>query len=187
MLLLLAVKFFIVITFASRSVSLCFDNRSEEDRENKFLTVAIEEAYKSVENGNGGPFGAVIVRNGEIVASSHNMVVSNTDPSAHAEIITIRQACRKLNQIQLSDCEIYTSCEPCPMCLCAIHFAKIKKLVYGAKAEAAVAVGFDSIIVDALNTRFYQKLNLEIKKAEGSVVVMAEQVFKKSKDKCTQP
>ncbi|XP_020210151.1 guanosine deaminase isoform X2 [Cajanus cajan] len=112
------------------------------------------------------------------------MVLRNTDPSAHAEITAIREACLKLNQVQLSDCEIYCSCEPCPMCLTAIHFSNIKKLVYGARAEAAVAVGFDSIIADALsNTGFYEKLNLEIKKADGSVAEMAEQVFENTKDK----
>ncbi|KAK7391910.1 hypothetical protein VNO78_20334 [Psophocarpus tetragonolobus] len=155
-----------------------------EDRENNFLKIAIQEAYKAVERGDGSPFGAVIVRNDEIVASCHNMVGRNTDPSAHAEISAIREACRKLNQIKLAECEIYASCEPCPMCLCTIHFANIKKLVYGAKAEAAVAVGFDNIIADALkDTDFYQKLNLEIKMAEGSVAVMAKQVFENTKDK----
>ncbi|XP_020210150.1 guanosine deaminase isoform X1 [Cajanus cajan] len=155
-----------------------------KDREDQFLITAIEEAYKAVEIGDGRPFGAVIVRNDEIVAICHNMVLRNTDPSAHAEITAIREACLKLNQVQLSDCEIYCSCEPCPMCLTAIHFSNIKKLVYGARAEAAVAVGFDSIIADALsNTGFYEKLNLEIKKADGSVAEMAEQVFENTKDK----
>ncbi|KAH1229764.1 Guanosine deaminase [Glycine soja] len=159
-----------------------------EDRENKFLTMAIEEAYKAVESGHGRPFGAVIVRNDEILSSCHNMVVRNADPTAHAEITAIREACRKLNQVELADSEIYASCEPCPMCLSAIHFSKIKKLVYGAKAEAAVAIGFESIIADALkDTGFYEKLNLEVKKAEGSVAVMAEQVFEKTKDKFIIP
>ncbi|CAJ1976213.1 unnamed protein product [Sphenostylis stenocarpa] len=164
------------------------NSNGTEDRENMFLTVAIEEAYKAVERGDGRPFGAVIVRNDEIVASCHNMVVRNTDPSAHAEIAAIREACRKLNRVQLADCEIYASCEPCPMCLGAIHFSKIKRLVYGAKAEAAVAIGFDNIIADALkDTGFYQKVNLEIKKAEGSVAIIAEQVFEKTKDKFVVP
>ncbi|TKY52146.1 Guanine deaminase [Spatholobus suberectus] len=161
---------------------------SNEDREDKFLTIAVEEAYKAVESGDGRPFGAVIVRNDEIVASCHNMVLRNTDPSAHAEITALREACRTLNQIQLADCEIYASCEPCPMCLSAIHFSKLKRLVYGAKAEAAVAIGFDNFIADALkDTGFYQKLNLEIKKADGSVAVMAEEVFEKTKDKFPLP
>ncbi|QCE07409.1 guanine deaminase [Vigna unguiculata] len=132
-----------------------------------FLTLAVEEAYKGVESGDGYPYGAVIVRNDEIVASCHNMVVRNTDPSAHAEITAIRQACRKLNQVELSECEIYASCEPCPMCFGAILFSKIKKVVYGASAEAAVAVGLESNIADALmDDNFYEKVNLEIKKAQ---------------------
>ncbi|XP_027935370.1 guanosine deaminase-like isoform X2 [Vigna unguiculata] len=161
---------------------------SNEDRENMFLTLAVEEAYKGVESGDGYPYGAVIVRNDEIVASCHNMVVRNTDPSAHAEITAIRQACRKLNQVELSECEIYASCEPCPMCFGAILFSKIKKVVYGASAEAAVAVGLESNIADALmDDNFYEKVNLEIKKAQGSIAVIAEQVFENTKDKFVLP
>ncbi|XP_027935371.1 guanosine deaminase-like isoform X3 [Vigna unguiculata] len=153
-----------------------------------FLTLAVEEAYKGVESGDGYPYGAVIVRNDEIVASCHNMVVRNTDPSAHAEITAIRQACRKLNQVELSECEIYASCEPCPMCFGAILFSKIKKVVYGASAEAAVAVGLESNIADALmDDNFYEKVNLEIKKAQGSIAVIAEQVFENTKDKFVLP
>ncbi|RDY04756.1 guaD, partial [Mucuna pruriens] len=188
------------ISFLLSTTSNCLDTIMEnaasanEDREEKFLTIAIEEAYKAVERGDGRPFGAVIVRNDEIVASCHNMVVRNTDPSAHAEITAIREACLKLNRTKLADCEIYASCEPCPMCVSAIHFSKIKyswmvltwkqRLVYGAKAEAAVAIGFDNFIADALkDTGFYEKINLEIKKADGSVAVLAEQVFEKTKAK----
>ncbi|KAK7356003.1 hypothetical protein VNO80_15268 [Phaseolus coccineus] len=149
---------------------------SNEDIENMFLTMAVEEAYKAVESGDGYPFGAVNVRNDEIVASCHNMVARNTDPSAHAESTAIREACRKLNQVQLDDCEIYASCEPCPVCLGAILFSKIKRVVYGAKAEVAVAIGFDNNIADEVKDTdfFYEKVNLEIKKAEGSVAVIAE-------------
>uniref|UniRef100_A0A5B7C175 CMP/dCMP-type deaminase domain-containing protein n=1 Tax=Davidia involucrata TaxID=16924 RepID=A0A5B7C175_DAVIN len=97
-----------------------------QDRDHKFLTRAVEEAYKGVECGDGGPFGAVVVHNDEVVVSCHNMVLKNTDPTAHAEVIAIREACKKLNQIELSDCEIYASCEPCPMCFGAIHLSRIK-------------------------------------------------------------
>ncbi|KOM55068.1 hypothetical protein LR48_Vigan10g096000 [Vigna angularis] len=159
-----------------------------EDRENMFLTLAVEEAYKAVETGDGYPYGAVIVRNDEIVASCHNMVGRNTDPTAHAEITAIREACRKLNQVELADCEIYASCEPCPMCYGAILFSKFKKVVYGARAEAAVAVGLESNVADALqDSSFYEKVNMEIKKAEGSVAVIAEQVFENTKDKIVMP
>ncbi|XP_022719199.1 uncharacterized protein LOC111277208 isoform X2 [Durio zibethinus] len=157
-----------------------------QDRDHKFLTQAIDEAYKGVECKDGRPFGAVVVRNDEVVVSCHNMVLRNTDPTAHAEVTAIREACKKLNQIDLSDCEIYASCEPCPMCFGAIHLSRIKKLVYGAKAEAAVAIGFDDFIADGLRgTGFYQKAHLEIKKADGSDAVIAEQVFEKTKEKFT--
>ncbi|XP_047157638.1 guanosine deaminase-like [Vigna umbellata] len=161
---------------------------SSEDRENKFLTIAIEEAYKAVESGDGRPFGAVIVRDDEIVASCHNMVLRNTDPSAHAEITAIREACRKLNQVELADCEIYASCEPCPMCYGAILFSKFKRVVYAARAEVAVALGVGSNSADAMkHSSFYEKVNLEIKKAEGSVAVIAEQVFENTKHKFVTP
>ncbi|XP_057791143.1 guanosine deaminase-like [Salvia miltiorrhiza] len=94
------------------------------------------------------------------------------------------QACKKLNRIELSDCEIYASCEPCPMCFGAIHLSRIKRLVYGAKAEAAIAIGFDDFIADALRgTGFYQKAHLEIKRADGNGAMIAEQVFEKTKEK----
>ncbi|MED6111233.1 hypothetical protein PIB30_050685 [Stylosanthes scabra] len=112
------------------------------------------------------------------------MVLRNTDPTAHAEINAIREACQKLNQIYLDDCEIYASCEPCPMCFGAIHLSKIKRLVYGVKAEAAVAIGFNPFIADVLRvTGCYQKSKLEIKKADGAGAFLAEQVFEKTKGK----
>ncbi|KAF1894202.1 hypothetical protein Lal_00004126 [Lupinus albus] len=142
-----------------------------QDRDDKFLMKAIEEAYRGVECGDGHPFGAVVVRNDGVVVSCHNMVLRNKDPTAHAEITAIREvkACQKLNQIDLSDCEIYASCEPCSMCLGAIHFSRIKRLVYGAKAESAIVAGFS------------HKPHLEIKKSEDKIAMLAEQVFEKYK------
>ncbi|CAH1439766.1 unnamed protein product [Lactuca virosa] len=168
------------------SVASAFSGHQQavQDRDHKFLTKAVEEAYKGVDNGDGGPFGAVVVCKDEIVVSCHNMVLKHTDPTAHAEVTAIREACKKLNQIELSDCEIYASCEPCPMCFGAIHLSRIKRLVYGAKAEAAIAIGFDDFIADALRgTGFYQKAHLEIKKADGNGAVIAEQVFENTKAK----
>ncbi|KAI5676361.1 hypothetical protein M9H77_07311 [Catharanthus roseus] len=168
------------------SVASSFAGHQEavQDRDHKFLSKAVAEAYKGVECGDGGPFGAVIVRNDEIVVSSHNMVWKCTDPTAHAEVTAIREACKKLNKIELSDCEIYASCEPCPMCFGAIHLSRIKRLVYGCKAEAAIAIGFDDFIADALRgTSFYQKAQLEIKRADGSASQIAEQVFENTKAK----
>ncbi|OAY62575.1 Guanine deaminase [Ananas comosus] len=154
------------------------------DRDHKFLSQAVGEAYHGVDCGDGGPFGAVVVRNDEIVVSCHNLVLKNTDPTAHAEVTAIREACKRLGKIELSDCEIYASCEPCPMCFGAIHLSRIKRLVYGAKAEAAIAIGFDDFIADALRgTAFYQKAHLEIKRADGNGAIIAEQVFEKTREK----
>ncbi|ESW10574.1 hypothetical protein PHAVU_009G220800 [Phaseolus vulgaris] len=168
------------------SVASAFAGHQEaiQSRDYKFLRIAVEEAYKGVDSEDGGPFGAIIVCNDEVVASCHNMVLRNTDPTAHAEVTAIRKACEKLNQIELSDCEIYASCEPCPMCFGAIHLSRVKRLVYGAKAEAAIAIGFDDFISDALRgTGFYQKAQLEIKRADGKVANIAEEVFQKTKEK----
>ncbi|GMH10470.1 hypothetical protein Nepgr_012311 [Nepenthes gracilis] len=168
------------------SVASAFPGHQEavQDRDHKFLTKAVEEAYNGVDCGDGGPFGAVVVCSDEVVVSCHNMVLKCTDPTAHAEVTAIREACKKLNRIELSDCEIYASCEPCPMCFGAIHLSRIRRLVYGAKAEAAIAIGFDEFIADALRgTGVYQKANLEIKRADGNEAVIAEQVFEKTKAK----
>ncbi len=110
---------------------------------NKFMYLANVEAEKNIHTMEGGPFGAVIVRNGEVIASSHNQVLATNDPTMHAEIATIRKACKKLNTFDLSDCEIYSSCEPCPMCLSAIMWAKIKKIYFGCNREDAKKIGFD--------------------------------------------
>eukprot|EP01018_Ginkgo_biloba_P001896 Gb_20380 [translate_table: standard] len=168
------------------SVASAFPGHQEavQDRDLKFLSKAVEEAYNGVHCGHGGPFGAVVVLNDEVVVSCHNMVLKNTDPTAHAEVMAVREACNKLGRIELSDCEIYASCEPCPMCFGAIHLSRIKRLVYGAKAEAAIAIGFDDFIADALRgTGFYQKANLEIIRADGNGAAIAEQVFQNTKEK----
>ncbi|KAF0912359.1 hypothetical protein E2562_014016 [Oryza meyeriana var. granulata] len=168
------------------SVASAFAGHQEavQDRDHNFLSKAVEEAYRGVDCGHGGPFGAVVVRNDEIVVSCHNMVLDYTDPTAHAEVTAIREACKKLGKIELSDCEMYASCEPCPMCFGAVHLSRIKRLVYGAKAEAAIAIGFDDFIADALRgTAHYQKANLEIRRADGNGALIAEQVFENTKEK----
>ncbi|XP_023761398.1 guanosine deaminase isoform X1 [Lactuca sativa] len=161
-------------------------NTVAEDKDNKFLMKAVKEAYKAVESGDGDPFGAVVVYKDEIVVSCHNMISKHTDPTAHAEVVAIREACKKLNQIELSDCEMYASCEPCAMCFAAIQYSKFKRLVYGVKVEAAIAVGIDALISDALRgTGSFQKVELKIKKADGDAAVIAEQVFENTKAKFT--
>lgn len=111
---------------------------------------AIALSIENVRNG-GGPFGAVIVKNGEIIAQGVNRVTANNDPTAHAEISAIRAACEKLQTFDLSGCEIYTSCEPCPMCLGAIYWAHIDKIYYGNNKHDAADIGFDdSFIYDEM-------------------------------------
>jgi len=118
----------------------------------KFLQRAIELANKSIESGLGGPFGAVVVKNNMIVGEGHNIVTSSNDPTAHAEVVAIRNACKNLNTFQLDDCEIYSSCEPCPMCLGAIYWARPSALYFATSKEDASKAGFDdSFIYDEIS------------------------------------
>lgn len=104
---------------------------------------AIRLSVDNVESGNGGPFGAVVVKDGKIIARGVNQVTSHNDPTAHAEVVAIREACKLLNSFQLTGCEIYTSCEPCPMCLGAIYWARPDKLYYANTKADAAAIAFD--------------------------------------------
>lgn len=114
-----------------------------KENKNYFMKTAVKEAFKGMRKNDGGPFGAVIVKNGKIIASGHNEVLKTNDPTSHAEIVAIRKAAKKLKRFDLSDCEIYSSCEPCPMCFAAIHWAKMKKLYYGCTRKDAEKIGFD--------------------------------------------
>ena len=104
---------------------------------------AIELARSGMQSGKGGPFGCVIVKDGEIIGEGSNGVTSTNDPTAHAEVVAIRQACTNLNSFQLEGCDIYTSCEPCPMCLGAIYWARPAKVYYACTHEDAAAIEFD--------------------------------------------
>lgn len=118
----------------------------------EFMAEAIRLANENLKTGKGGPFGAVVVKNGVIVGKAGNSVTSTNDPTAHAEVNAIRDACKNLNTFQLDDCEIYTSCEPCPMCLGAIYWARPKKVYYACtKADAADAGFDDSFIYEEIN------------------------------------
>ena len=109
----------------------------------KFMREAIKLAESGMRNRRGGPFGCVVVRKGEVIGRGHNRVTSTNDPTAHAEVVAIRDACANLETFQLEDCELYTSCEPCPMCLAAIYWARIPKVFYGNTRADAAAIGFD--------------------------------------------
>lgn len=110
-----------------------------------FMAEAARLACAGVEKGDGGPFGAVIVRTGEVVARGWNRVLATQDPTAHAEVIAIREACRVLGRFHLEDCELYTTCEPCPMCLGAIYWARLRAVVYANTRDDAARIGFDDL------------------------------------------
>ncbi|WP_396633949.1 nucleoside deaminase [Maribacter sp. R86514] len=120
-----------------------------------FMRRAIEMAAKGMNSNAGGPFGAVVVKDGEIIAEGHNKVTSTNDPTAHAEMVVIRDACNKLNSFQLTDCIIYTSCEPCPMCFGAIYWARPKAVYYGCDKADAKTIDFDDQFI-------YDELEVEM-------------------------
>ena len=111
--------------------------------DSEFMQEAIRLSVNNVTEGRGGPFGAVVVKDGKIIARGVNQVTTTNDPTAHAEVVAIRNACTALNTFQLDGCEIYTSCEPCPMCLAAIYWARPAKLFYANSKEDATAIDFD--------------------------------------------
>lgn len=117
-------------------------NKNQKDKE-FFMQEAINLAKESMESGQGGPFGAIVVKDGKIIGKGSNRVTSDNDPTAHAEISAIRDACKNLNSFQLDGCDIYTSCEPCPMCLGAIYWARPSAVYYAATKDDAADAGFD--------------------------------------------
>ena len=123
--------------------------------EKQYMAEAIALSEQNVISGRGGPFGAVIVKDGKIIATGVNRVTIDNDPTAHGEIVAIRAACKALNSFILGGCEIYSSCEPCPMCMAAIYWARAEKVYYAATREDAARAGFDDWII-------YNELNLPI-------------------------
>jgi len=141
---------------------------------------AIKLSEEGINDVDGGPFGAVIVRSGEIIAEGNNEVTTQNDPTMHAEIVAIRRACEKLNTFDLSGCELYTSCEPCPMCLGAIYWAHLDKIYYANTKEDASKIGFDDEFI-------YEELDLD---RDGRKLPMqqllqkqANKIFKKWEEK----
>jgi tRNA(Arg) A34 adenosine deaminase TadA len=118
---------------------------SEIDR--KYLQQAVELAKQGIKDGMGGPFGCIIVKDGEVVGKGCNQVTSSNDPTAHAEVVAIRDACRRLGNYQLTDCDVYTSCEPCPMCLGALYWARPRRVVYASTRHEAADAGFDDAFI----------------------------------------
>lgn len=118
-----------------------------------FMQRAIQLSLENVRSGRGGPFAAVVVKDGDIIGEGANQVTATNDPSAHAEVLAIRQACRRVQHFKLAGCSIYSSCEPCPMCLGLIYWAGLEKVYYGNTKQDAAAIGFD-------DSRIYRELEL---------------------------
>ena len=146
---------------------------------NKFMQKAKNNAQEGISKKEGGPFGAIIVdKEGNIISNGNNKVIKNTDPTAHAEIIAIREACKKLKTYDLSEYILYTSCEPCPMCLSAIIWANIKQVYYGCTKEDAGEIGFrDDMIYEYLKGKNKDLIKLEELDREECL-----EVFKKYKE-----
>lgn len=153
------------------------------ENEKIFLKRAIELSELGMQSGNGGPFGCVIVRNNEIIGEGYNMVFSTNDPTAHAEVVAIRNACKKIGAYQLTDCDVYASCEPCPMCVGAIYWARPKRVIYANTRKEAASIDFDDDFI-------YHEIDTEMAKRKipflHSPDVKAKEIFnewKKREDK----
>ena len=128
------------------------------EKDEYFMRRAIALAQNGMDSNSGGPFGAIVVKNGEIIAEGSNRVTSTNDPTAQAEVVAIRNACERLGSFQLDDCVIYTSCEPCPMCLGAIYWARPKQVFFACTREDAASVGFDDqLIYDEIEKPFAER------------------------------
>jgi len=157
-------------------------NESKATKPAEFLLLAAKEAQKGMEKNHGGPFGAVVVRKGKVIAKGHNEVLKTNDPTSHAEILAIRRASKKLKTRNLSDCDLYASCEPCPMCLAAIHWAKIKKVFFGCGRDDAAKMGFcDKKLYDLFRDPSLENIKLTKIKVDECVSLTGS--WRKKKDK----
>ncbi len=153
------------------------------EKERLFMLEAVKLSHDGMNRNDGGPFGCVIVKDGEIVGRGNNKVISTNDPTAHAEVMAIRDACKKLATFQLDGCEIYTSCEPCPMCMGAIYWARPAKVYYANTREDAANIGFDdSMIYEELTAPLHErKILLESIGREEAIKVFEAWVTKNDK------
>ncbi len=142
--------------------------KKDNTQDKKFMLEAIAMASKGMNSGEGGPFGCIIVnKDGDIIGFGNNQVTSTCDPTAHAEVVAIRNACRSIQNFQLEGCTIYTSCEPCPMCLGAIYWARPARIVYACTRKDAAAIDFDDDFL-------YKELKMPIKKRQ----ILTEQILR---------
>ena len=152
------------------------------ESKNKFMLRAIELSIKSA-NGTGGPFGCVVVKDNMIVAEGSNKVTFSNDPTAHAEIVAIRDACKKLNTFNLSGCDIYTSCEPCPMCLSAIYWSHINNIYYANTREDAKKINFDDSMIYSEFSKKIEDRKIPIKQMLREEALKAFDIWDKKTDK----
>ena len=148
----------------------------------KFMRLAIEKSLESVDN-CGGPFGAVVVKDGEVVAVASNSVTLDNDPTAHAEVNAIRMACKKLDTFDLSGCEIYASCEPCPMCLASIYWARIGKLYYANTKVDADKIGFSDSFIYEEFAKPESERSIKVVKMLRNEAIKAFENWEKKEDK----
>lgn len=148
-----------------------------------YMQEAIDLSVKNVQENKGGPFGAVVVKDGKIIARGYNQVTANNDPTAHAEITAIREACKVLGSFQLTNCEIYTSCEPCPMCLGAIYWARPSRVYYANTKEDAAAIQFDDDFIYKEIAKPIQFREMEFKQVMRKEALEAFVLWKEKTDK----
>lgn len=150
----------------------------------EFMALAAQEADSNLQTNEGGPFGAVVIKDGEIIGRGHNRVLINHDPTCHAEIEAIRDACRNLNTHDLTGCTLYTSCYPCPMCLSAIIWANIKKVYYGNTAKDAADIGFrDDFIYKFIENNCKDGKVLELTQNDRNITIKTFNAFSQKQDK----
>ncbi|HZV35408.1 MAG TPA: nucleoside deaminase [Verrucomicrobiae bacterium] len=148
-----------------------------------FMREAIRISFQMMRRNKGGPFGAVVVRKGKIISQGWNQVTSANDPTAHAEIVAIREACRRLKTFHLDDCELYASCEPCPMCLSAIYWARVRKVYYANTRKDAAGIGFDDDFIYTEVSRPIAKRKLIMKQFMHKEALAAFEEWKNKPDK----
>jgi len=148
-----------------------------------FMARAIQLSIENVRSGKGGPFGAVVAKDGSIIAEGVNQVTAINDPTAHAEVLAIRQACRQLGMFELKSCELYTSCEPCPMCLGAIYWARLTRVYFGSFAADASQAGFDDSFIYREITKPHAQRGIPMIQMMREDAVAAFQVWKEKPDK----
>ncbi len=149
---------------------------------NEFMKRAIKLSEESVKNG-GGPFSCIIVKNNKIVAEGSNKVTSSNDPTAHGEIVAIRGACKELNTFSLTECELYSTCEPCPMCLSAIYWARIEKIYYANTREDARKIDFDDSLIYTELQKNIDKRKIPMIQIMRNEALKAFELWDKKKDK----